>query len=302
MNEGNEEEESNAHEEEDRECRRVTERTQPKERPRQAEGVANPPPGEGMMNPRYDERRLNEAIATLDGKYEDKYNQLQLEIQQNNEGKISRVDSLLNRSSPFTERVMAIQLLEKFKIPAIQTYTGIEDPTEHLDNYKMHMDLQGTPQEMACRAFPLTLFGSAQDWFRKLPPSSITCFDDLRRKFVTQFLAGCKRKKPSGQLMAMRQKEGETLKDYVVRFNQAKLTVDSPTEEMVYAALYQGLRVEGSLMSEIALNHPENLTALTDVIEKYVNQEETLAALRESRKQKGAESSNYGKKEKKGQK
>jgi hypothetical protein len=98
-----------------------------------------------MVNPQYEERRLNEAIATLDEKYEHKYNQLQLEIQQNNKGKISRVDNLLNRSSPFTERVMAIQLPEKFKIPAIQTYTGIEDPTEHLDNYKMHMDLQGTP-------------------------------------------------------------------------------------------------------------------------------------------------------------
>jgi hypothetical protein len=71
---------------------------------------------------------------------------------------------------------------------------------------------------------------------------------------------------------------------------------------MVYAALYQGLRVEGPLMSEIALNHPENLTALMDVIEKYVNQEETLTALRESQKQKVAESSNSGKKEKKGQK
>jgi hypothetical protein len=99
--------------------------------------------------------------------------------------------------------------------------------------------------------------------------------------------------------MAMGQKEGESLKDYVVRFNQAKLTVDSPTEEMAYTALYQGLRVEGPLMSEIALNHPENLTALTDVIEKYVNQEETLAALRELQKQKGAESSNFGKRKRK---
>jgi hypothetical protein len=52
-------------------------------------------------------------------------------------------------------------------------------------------------------------------------------------------------------------------------------------------------------MSEIALNHPENLTALTDVIEKYVNQEETLTTLRESQKQKVAESNNSGKKEKK---
>jgi tRNA/tmRNA/rRNA uracil-C5-methylase (TrmA/RlmC/RlmD family) len=98
--------------------------------------------------------------------------------------------------------------------------------------------------------------------------------------------------------MAMRQKEDESLKDYVVRFNQAKLTVDNPTEEMVYAALYQGLRVEGPLMSEIALNHPENLVDLTDVIEKYVNLEEILAALRESQKQKISESSNPRKKEK----
>jgi cystathionine beta-lyase family protein involved in aluminum resistance len=59
--------------------------------------------------------------------------------------------------------------------------------------------------------------------------------------------------------MAMREKEDESLKDYVIRFNQVKLTVDNTTEEMVYAALYQGLRVEGPFMSEIALNHPENL-------------------------------------------
>jgi len=141
-------------------------------------------------------------------------------------------------SSPFTERIMAIQLSEKFKIPTIQTYTGVDDPTKHLDNYKTHMDLQGTPQELSCRALPLTLSGFARDWFRKLPPYSITSFEDLGWKFVTQFLVGCKRKKPSGQLMAMRQKEDESLKDYVVRFNQAKLTVDNPTEEMVYAAIY----------------------------------------------------------------
>jgi hypothetical protein len=82
--------------------------------------------------------------------------------------------------------------------------------------------------------------------------------------------------------MAMRQKEGESLKDYVVWFNQAILTVDNPTEEMVYVALSQGLRVERPLMAKITLNHPENLADLTYVIEKYVNQDETLAALRES--------------------
>lgn len=111
----------------------------------------NPPPSEGMVNHHYEERRLNEAIATLDEKYEEKYNQLQLEIQQKTKGKISRVHSLLNKSSPFAECIMAVQLSEKFKIPAIQTYIGVEDPIEYLDNYKTHMDLQGTPQELACQ-------------------------------------------------------------------------------------------------------------------------------------------------------
>jgi len=119
------------------------ERTQPENRSPRAAGVANPLPSEDVVNPRYEERRLNEAIATLDEKYEEKYNQLQLEIQQKSKGKVSRVDSLLNRSSPFTEHILAIQLSEKFKIPTIQTYTGVEDPTEHLNNYKTHMDLQG---------------------------------------------------------------------------------------------------------------------------------------------------------------
>jgi hypothetical protein len=98
--------------------------------------------------------------------------------------------------------------------------------------------------------------------------------------------------------MAVRQKEGESLKDYVVRFNQARLTMDNPIEEMVYAALYQGLRVEGPLMADVTFNTPENLTELTDMIEKYVNQEETLTALKESQKSKVSESGNPGKNKK----
>jgi hypothetical protein len=281
--EGHGEGERNTNEEEDRESKRAVERSQPKNWSRRIEGARHPPLSGDAMNPRYEERRLNEVIAMLDEKYEEKYNQLQQEIQQKRvKGKISRVDSLLNRSSPFTERIMVIQLPEKFKIPTVQTYTRIEDPTKYLDNYKTHMDLQGTPQELACRAFPLTLSNSARDWFRKLSRGSIKGFKDLRRKFLTRFLLGCKQNKPFGQLMAMRQKKGESLKDYVIHFNQARLTVDNSTEEMVYAALYQGLRVERPIMAEITLNHPKNLADLTDVIEKYVNQEETLATLKES--------------------
>jgi len=78
--EGHGEGESNTHEEEDRESRRAPERSQPKSQSRQAGGVKNPPP-DVDVNPLLGERRLSEAIATLDDKYEEKFNQLQQEIQ-----------------------------------------------------------------------------------------------------------------------------------------------------------------------------------------------------------------------------
>jgi hypothetical protein len=81
---------------------------------------------------------------------------------------------------------MATFLLpEKFKFPDVPIYTGLEDSIEHLENFRVHTDLHTTPDEVACQAFPLTLSGNAQEWFRKLPPKYINDFDGLRKMFLT---------------------------------------------------------------------------------------------------------------------
>jgi len=38
--------------------------------------------------------------------------------------------------------------------------------------------------------------------------------------------------------MSMRQRDDQSLRDYIMKFNQAKLYVESPTDEMVYASLH----------------------------------------------------------------
>jgi hypothetical protein len=186
-------------------------------------------------------------------------------------------------ASPFTDQISAILLPEKFKVPSITTFTGNEDPTEHLDNYRAHLDLHETVTEVACRAFPFILFGSARDWFRKLSAKSIDSFDDLGRKFLVQFLVGRVRKKPSGHLMPLCQQDDESLKDHIMRFSQAKLFGESLTNKMVYASLYQGLRPEGPLMAELARLQPENLLEFMEKVEEFINQEETLQAMIGSR-------------------
>jgi hypothetical protein len=71
-------------------------------------------------------------------------------------------------ASPFAEEVAIYRLLEKFKLPIDPLYTRLIDPIEHLDGFRAHLDLLGVLDEVTCRAFPLTLLGSARDWFKNL--------------------------------------------------------------------------------------------------------------------------------------
>jgi hypothetical protein len=190
------------------------------------------------------------------------------------------VENLLQKTtSPFTEEVANICLPDKFKVPEIPFYTGLEDPVEHLDNFRAHMDLHRTPEMVACRAFPLTLSGNARDWFRSLPPNSIHHFKDLGRMFLTQFMAGRVRRKPSGSLMSLHQGPEESLRDFFMRFNQARLEAEAATDDFIYGALFQGIRKDGALMADIARKPPQNLDGFMSKAEKYINQEETLRAL-----------------------
>jgi hypothetical protein len=92
-------------------------------------------------------------------------------------------------------------------------------------------------------------------------------------------MVGCVQKKPSGHLMLLCQQDDESLKDLIMRFNQAKLSVVSPIDEMVYASLYQGLRADGPLLVELACRQPETLLEFMDKADEFINQEETLRTI-----------------------
>jgi hypothetical protein len=63
-------------------------------------------------------------------------------VHRKDRGKASLVDNLLQKpSSPFTDEVAKFLLPEKFKVPDVPTYTGVEDSIKHLDNFRAHMDL-----------------------------------------------------------------------------------------------------------------------------------------------------------------
>jgi len=74
-------------------------------------------------------------------------------------------------------------------MPTLDLYDGTTDPEEHLGIYKAQMYVQDVDDASYCRYFPALLKGVLQSWFNGLPPRSITCFQDLADKFVSQFIA-----------------------------------------------------------------------------------------------------------------
>lgn len=130
---------------------------------------------------------------------------------------------------------MAVPLPTKFKVPQINLYDGSKDPIDYLENFKAHMTLHSFPEEVACRAFPLTLKRIAQGWFGTLRPRSIGSFEELAKQFLTWFMASRRRRKPAAYLLTIKQKEGKNLKTYPMCFNKERLTTDDQDEKITLA-------------------------------------------------------------------
>ncbi|GFZ18395.1 hypothetical protein Acr_27g0001340 [Actinidia rufa] len=96
---------------------------------------------------------------------------------------------------------------------------------------KSLMSLQGCSDEIMCKAFSATLKGPARSWFRKLSPGTIDFFGNLSRLFVANFMSCRNRQKNASHIFTVHQKETESLKDFVKRFNQAILEVEDPSDK-----------------------------------------------------------------------
>ncbi|GFZ18398.1 hypothetical protein Acr_27g0001370 [Actinidia rufa] len=185
------------------------------------------------------------------------------------------VDTLIKQTeAPFTERILRARISSKFKLPTqLGIYEGKIDPMDHLDSYKSLMSLQGCSDEIMCKAFSATLKGPARSWFQKLSPGTIDSFGDLSRLFVANFMSCRNRQKNASHLFTIHQKETESLKDFVKRFNQAILEVEDPSDKVIIMAMMEGLR-PGPLFDSLSKNVPETLSTLQSKADKYIAAEE----------------------------
>ena len=132
---------------------------------------------------------------------------------------------MVNRSI-FSPTIEQYEISPGVKSPKMASlYLGTSSPSEHLENYAVHMALNPNHDVLKCRLFGITLGNHARTWYVNLPQGSIGSFSPLAEKFTSQFSSCEPIRRPMKILHKVVQGPGESLREYISRFTRVALTV-----------------------------------------------------------------------------
>ncbi|XP_060972286.1 uncharacterized protein LOC133038215 [Cannabis sativa] len=153
-------------------------------------------------------------------------------------------------------------------------YTGSEDPLTHVENFKIQMDFQGIRDDLRCRIFPATLTDTVQQWFTKLPPRRITSWDEFEGLFYTQFSSARQMPAELDDLVTIKQKPDEPLKDYIQRFMQEATKVKNLSDDGKQAAITGGILVGCRLWKDTRRKPTHTMKDFLDRADEFIKLEE----------------------------
>ena len=170
----------------------------------------------------------------------------------------------------------------KFKMPSLDSYDGMCDPFDHIATFKTTMHVQGVPDEIMCKAFPITLNGPVRVWFSKIPPNTVSSFEELSKLFVNNFIGGQRHKRSSSSLLTIEQGENESLRSFITRFNREALTVDEMDNKLLLVAFYIGVNSD-LFIHKLYEKEPQTVAKLVHLAQNFINAEDAIIAKKRKR-------------------
>ncbi|XP_052189868.1 uncharacterized protein LOC127799686 [Diospyros lotus] len=132
---------------------------------------------------------------------------------------------------------------------------------------------------MWCRAFSATLGGHARTWYSCLPHCSINSWEELKTCFLAHYAPLKRHQKSSMALVDIKQDQGESLRDFVARFNEEALSIDEFDQRIAMVAFQNGLRA-GPFVQSLAKTPSRTFTEALTWANKYINAEEMMKVKR----------------------
>ncbi|GKV53130.1 hypothetical protein SLEP1_g59673 [Rubroshorea leprosula] len=240
--------------------------------------VPTRPRGSGKLNIEPSSSKYSEELMRKNGDLERQLRDVQKSIDELKSPR-SHQQTLDLDSAPLNLSITAEPYQEGFKIPHLETYDGTKDPDEHLHTYQAIMRIQNANDAMMCKVFPATLKSTARRWYHKLPRHSIDSFSQLAKLFSNKFASQREIKRTATELMQVSQKEGESLRDYMQRFNKATLDIDNVPDTICLSALLHGLR-RGRFLDDLLENPPKTWNEVNDRSASFILSEDFQSSKR----------------------
>jgi hypothetical protein len=168
-------------------------------------------------------------------------------------------------TSPLSEEILTCPFPKKFSPPTFDRYAGKTDPIQHLRHFQEKMDMYSHDDRIMCRVFPSSLKDVASNWFYSLRPNSLHTFDEVYRAFVDQYISRKKIMKNSLTLLSFKMGSGESLKNYLSRFQNEVATIHNCSDEVAAAAFIGGLPLTHKFF-EILVEH--GVTQMSEVVRR----------------------------------
>ena len=202
--------------------------------------------------------------------------------------------------SPFTQEIRTAPLPPGFRTNPDLTFKGDTDPAAYLIRFNTEMEVYQVSLEARCRLFAASLRGSAQQWFSKLGAHvTIDSWEQFADIFIKQFQSSMLYAPPVATLANIRQREGETLQDYFIRFNAEVPRVRGATDEAVKNFLIAGLKEGTKFWKHLQAQTPSTLADFYAQAEPFKWVEKSMQELKKSGGSSSSNSRGKGSKRKK---
>ncbi|GJY45518.1 reverse transcriptase domain-containing protein [Tanacetum coccineum] len=168
---------------------------------------------------------------------------------------------ICEETDPFTPRIRYFDLPKMIRMPSqVKTYDGSEDPEDHLKIFQSAAKVERWAMPAWCHMFNSTLTGNARVWFDDLPAESVDSYDNLKKAFLENYLQQKKCIKDPIEIHNIKQRDGESMEDFVRRYKLESRDVKGAQECMKISRFVHGI------------TNPELIKRLHDKIPKTVDE------------------------------
>nr|GEV58125.1 reverse transcriptase domain-containing protein [Tanacetum cinerariifolium] len=168
---------------------------------------------------------------------------------------------MCEEENPFTPRIRNFKSARKTRMPNnVKTYDGTGDPEDHVKVFQAAAQVERWAMTTWCHMFNSTLIGAARVWFDELPPESIDGYKDLRAAFLAYFMQQKKYVKDLVEIHNIKQREGETIEDFMERFKIETVRMKGDPECMRISGFMHGV------------NNPELTKRLNEHVSKTMEE------------------------------